>query len=259
MLYYYDDNADGVFDAILPYSKESHVEAVIGGYAQLFRRGGRADYDSTGKLLSATDAAGVVTTYSRDSQGRVTAVTRLGRSINVGYSGSSSQPQQISSGGTLLAVYTYTATGLLASVVYPSGSGYQYGYANGRIVTVTDASGRAIETHAYDIYGRAATSEIANGVEKLTFAYGTNQTTVTDSAGNVTTYDYVNVRGTRRVTKATGPCTSCGGAGGDIQEWTYDEFGNVTSYKNALSETWAYTYNSDNDLLTETDPQDHWA
>jgi hypothetical protein len=30
VLYYYDDNADGVFDAILPYSKESHVEAVIG-------------------------------------------------------------------------------------------------------------------------------------------------------------------------------------------------------------------------------------
>jgi hypothetical protein len=65
----------------------------------------------------------------------------LGRSINVGYSGSSSQPQQISSGGTLLAVYTYTAAGLLASVVYPGGSGYQYGYANGRIVTVTTHPG----------------------------------------------------------------------------------------------------------------------
>jgi len=252
--YYFDDNADGTFEAILPYSKESHVEAVTGGYTQFFRRGGSASYDSTGKILSATDAAGITTTYSRDGQGRIISVTNLGRSIAIGYSGSSTQPAQISSAGTVLAVYTYNVTGLLAGVSYPGGSGYHYQYANGRVVSITDNSGRVVESHEYDTQGRATTSEIGNGVEKLTFSYGSNQTTVTDALGNVTTYDYVNVRGSRRVTKATGPCTSCGGGAGAEQEWAYDEFGNVTSYTNALDETWTYTYGADNDLLTETDP-----
>ena len=215
--YYFDANADGVFEAILPYSKESQVQAVTGGYTQTFRRGGLASYDTTGKLLAVTYPAGVVTTYSRDTQGRLTSFTRLGRTISIGYSGSSSQPSQLSSGGTVLAVYTYNVTGLLDAVSCPGGGGYHYQYANGRVISVTDASGRMVEAHEYDTQGRALTSEIGNGVEKLSFSYGTNQTTVTDAAGNVTTYDYVNVRGTRRVTKATGPCTSCGGSGGDVQ------------------------------------------
>jgi YD repeat-containing protein len=55
------------------------------------------------------------------------------------------------------------------------------------------------------------------------------------------------------VTKVTGPCQSCGG-GGSSQEWTYDAAGNITAYTDGAGQVWTYTYNSTNDLLTETDP-----
>jgi len=252
--YYFDKNADGTYEAVMPYSNESYLQAVTGGFSEVFRKGGAAAYDSAGRIVSVTDAAGVTTTFSRDLQGRLTSISRLGRSVDLGYSGSATRPSQLSAGGTLLAVYTYGAAGTLDAVTYPDGSGYRYGYANGQAVYVTDPGGRMIEAHQYDVLGRATTSEVGNGVGKLSFVYGTSQTTVTDAAGNVTTYDWANVRGTRRVTKVTGPCSSCGGGGSEIQEWTYDEFGNTTSYKNGLGKIWTYTYNADGDLLTVTDP-----
>jgi YD repeat-containing protein len=56
----------------------------------------------------------------------------------------------------------------------------------------------------------------------------------------------------RRVTKITGPCSGCGGGGGQVQEWTYDSLGNELSYKDGAGNTTTFTYNSSSDLLTET-------
>jgi RHS repeat-associated protein len=77
---------------------------------------------------------------------------------------------------------------------------------------------------------------------------------VTDALGNVTEYDFQNVHGLLRVTKVTGPCSSCGGGGGNVQEWGYDSLGQIVSYTNGAGKTWTYTYSPDGDLLTETDP-----
>jgi RHS repeat-associated protein len=255
--YYFDDNADGVYQAVLPYSTESWLETIAGGYRRRFRAGGQEDYDSSGRIVSVTEASGVVTSYSRDGQGRLSSVSRFGRSIAIAYADASSRPWQLLDGsGGLLAIYEYGSGSLLESVTYPDGSGYRYTYdASNRVLSVTDLEGKWIESHTYDGSGRALTSEIGEGVERLSFTYGTNQTTVTDALGNATVYDFANIRGTRRVTKVTGPCPSCGGGGGgDVQQWAYDEFGNIVSYTNGLNKVWSYTYNSSGDLLTETDP-----
>jgi RHS repeat-associated protein len=255
--YYFDDNADGVYQAVLPYSAETWIETIAGGYRRRFRAGGQEDYDSTGKIVSVTEASAVVTSYSRDGQGRLSSIGRLGRSITIAYADASSRPWQLLDGsGALLAIYEYTASSLLDSVTYPDGSGYRYTYdASNRVLSVMDLEGKWIESHTYDGSGRALTSEIGEGVERLSFSYAANQTTVTDALGNATVYDFANIRGTRRVTKVTGPCPSCGGGGGgDVQQWAYDEFGNITSYTNGLDKVWSYTYNASGDLLTETDP-----
>jgi RHS repeat-associated protein len=253
--YYFDDNADGLFEAALPYSKESSIQASGGGYQLLFRAGGSEAYDSTGRLTTATDPAGVVTTYARDSLGRLASVSRLGRTVTVEYEGTATSPSRLLDGqGVVLASYSYSGDGRLGRVAYPDGGGYEYAYdPGGRVVRVVDLGGTLVEAHEYDASGRALTSEVGNGVEKQTVTYGAGQTTVTDALGNMATYEYANVHGLLRVTRVTGPCTSCGGSGAGPREWTYDEAGNITSYKDGAGKTTTYTYDpSTFDLLSET-------
>jgi RHS repeat-associated protein len=256
-VYYVDENADGVFEAQLPPSTTSRLQTEPGGgYRRVLRAGGYELYDASGLVLSVADAAGVATTYTRDGQGRITSVMRLGRGVSFSYSGDSPQPQQLlGPESAVLATYTYAASGALETVTYPDGGGYRYMYDTaGRVVVVTDLEHRPLEAHEYDAQGRALTSEIAGGREKLDFAYASSKTTVTDALGSATEYDFQNVHGMLRVTKVTGPCSSCGGGGGDVQEWGYDALGQITSFKNGAGKTWTYTYSPEGNLLTETDP-----
>jgi YD repeat-containing protein len=257
--YYQDGNADGTYEAILPPSNESWMVVVPGGgYRVVFRKGGSESYDANGRILVETDASGVETAYAYDERGRFASVSRLGRSISLAYSDNSSRPAQlVGPSGVVLATYTYDSNGALDTVRYPDGGGFRFGYQGGRVIWVTDLDGNPVERHEYDGSGRAATSEIADGRKKLTIAYGTNVTTVTDALGTVSTYEHQNVRGIRRVTKAIGPCASCGGAGGSgsgERRWIYDAGGNVTEYQNEIGDVWKYTYSSDNELLTDTNP-----
>jgi YD repeat-containing protein len=261
--YYLSKDADGTFEGELPLTKESWVESIeggTGGYRRMFRVGGFETYGADGKIRSVTDASGVETTFSYDGQGRCSSVSRLGRSLSLVYSDDSNRPSQaMGPAGAVLATYTYDGNGELQTVEYPDGGGYRFGYhAFGRIAWVTDLEGSPVESHSYDVSWRATTSEIADGRRKLTFSYGPNRTSVTDALGTVTEYQYQNVHGVLRVTKATGPCSSCGtgGAGSGERVWTYDDTGNVTRYQNEVGDVWTYTYNADNDLLTETDPLD---
>ncbi len=254
--YYFDDELDGTFVSELPYSTESTIETTASGYRRSFRAGGEEVYDASGNLVSVTDAAGMTTTYSRDGQGRLSTVTRLGRTMTVSYSGTASRPYQlIGPGATVLTTFGYDASNRLETVSYPDGTGYRYFYdAGSRIVRVEDAAGKPIEQHAYDGQGRAITSEIADGVGFLGFSYSATQTVVTDALGQSTTYTIANVRSIPRVTKVVGPCSSCGGSGGDTQEWTYDALGRTTSYKDGDGKVTTYTYDADGHLLTETNP-----
>jgi RHS repeat-associated protein len=253
--YYFDGDGDGFFEGILPRSSASWIVSVAGGYRRVFRAGGEEVYDAAGTLISVTSPGGLVTTYSRDAQGRLTSITRLGRPVSIVYSGNSTQPEEIlGPAGEVLASYAYDPQNRLAQVTYPDGSGYRYGYDSaGNVVSLGDLAGKLIEAHEF-IGHKAMTSEVGNGVGKLTFTYGANTTTVTDALGNTTVYEIALAGGIERVTKITGPCSSCGGGGGNVQEWTYDIVGNITSYKNGLGKTWVYTYNSTRNLLTETDP-----
>lgn len=84
--YYQDSNGDGTYEAVLPASKESWVESIeggAGGYRRVLRAGGSETYDPGGLVRSVTDAAGVETAFAYDPQGRVSSLSRLGRSIGL--------------------------------------------------------------------------------------------------------------------------------------------------------------------------------
>ena len=184
-------------------------------------------------------------------------MTRLGRTLTFTYTGTSTQPTDLRSGATVLATYAYAANlggSPLVQVTYPDGSGYILTPdSGGRILSVSDLAGRRLEAHIYDAQGRATTSEILDGRDLLTFTYGIQQTTVTDALGNQTVFDWTILNGVRYVTKITGPCAACG-TGGDSQEWTYDERGNILSYKDGLGKVSTFTYSANDEMLTSTDP-----
>jgi RHS repeat-associated protein len=255
--YYFDREGDGSFEAILPKTSESRLEAVEGGgYRRVLRGGGSESYDAGGRILQAVDEAGVATTWAYDERGRCTGVSRRGRSVGLLYVDDTSRPAQATGpGGLVLATYTYDPSGNLATVRYPDGGGYRYGYDGlGNMSWVSDLEGRILERHEYRA-GKATTSEVGDGREKLTFAYDSAKTTVTDATGVVTEYAWEEVAHVPRVTKATGPCASCGGSGGaGVRTWTYDASGNTVRYQNEIGDVWKYTYSPENDLLTETNP-----
>lgn len=257
-IYYYDENSDGTFEANLPLTAESWIETHGSDYKRVLRAGGFELYDSaSGRIKSTQDKAGVVTTYTRDASNRITGVTRLGRTLTFTYTGTSTQPTDLRSGATVLATYAYAANlggSPLVQVTYPDGSGYILTPdSGGRILSVSDLAGRRLEAHIYDAQGRATTSEILDGRDLLTFAYGVQQTTVTDALGNQTVFDWTILNGVRYVTKITGPCAACG-TGGDSQEWTYDERGNILSYEDGLGKVSTFTYSANDEMLTSTDP-----
>jgi len=253
--YYFDSDLDGIFDSVLPHSIESWIERTSSGYKRIFRAGGEESYDAAGRLVLIRERSGLTTTYARDIEGRLSSVSRLGRSLSVDYVAGTSRPWHVyGPNNILLATYTYDTQNRLDKVEYPGGSGYQYSYdPMGRILTVKDLEGKMIEAHTYYLDGRARTSAIGSDIKRFSLTYQNNQTVVTDSVGNVTTYDYTTIKGIRMVTKVTGPCSSCGGRGGDLQEWTYDDNGRIKSYKNGEGDLSTYTYDLvTGDLLTET-------
>ncbi len=261
--YFVDSNADGIYEGRYPPDPLTWIEAVpSGGFKRKHAAGGEDVFTSVGRLSSSTDTAGVETTYTRNGLGLVASIVRLGRSLAFTYSGA--QLTRVEDGaGTLLASYRYDLGARLEGVTYPDGTGYTFGYDDaGRLIFVGDLGGRMLERHDYDSLGRATTSEVDQGQQKYTFtygsaptAYGNASTTVTDALGNVTTYDFIPVAGRFLVARITGACSECGGGAGDVQEWTYDDNGNILTRKDAAGKTWSYTYDTVlHTRLSETDP-----
>ena len=259
--YFQDSDVNGSYLASAPFTKESWIEkqsATV--YVRHFRRGGSERYEvltaGTASLTALIDAAGNVTTLGYVA-GKLTTITDPGgRQLTLAYNGT--QLQQLTGPDGPIATFTYIALGgslgsALNTVTYADGDGdgqldgsFTFAYhpsPSGRLWTVTDGAGKVLETHVYDASGRVTQAKVSGDVDKYTLDYSqTYKTTVTDSLGNVTTYEWADIWGSRRVTKITGPCASCGGGGGDVQEWTYDDRGRVTSHKDGEGNVTTYEY-----------------
>lgn len=99
------------------------------------------------------------------------------------------------------SVVRFTATGLLQSMVDQSGVGLTMTHTDGKLSSVTDAAGRAVD-FSYEASGRLAQVELPDG-RNVQYAYtGALLTGVRDTRGGNTAYDY-NTGG--RLTKVTDP------------------------------------------------------
>jgi RHS repeat-associated protein len=211
-------------------------------------------FNSTGKLLSLADRNNNQTTLSYDASGHLASITNpFGRVLNV-TTNANGQVLFISDQLGTVATYAYGAGNTLSSVTYADNSGFQFAYdGSDRLTTVTDALGSTVESHTYDGQGRAITSERQGGVERYTLSYVSDtETDVTDALGHVTKYFFDKSKGRNFVTRVEGVCGCGGGAGSQVQTWTYDNQLNVTSKTDALNHTVSYTYDADGNTLTVT-------
>jgi YD repeat-containing protein len=170
-------------------------------------------------------------------------------------------------------VYTYgystDSNNNLTSVTYPDGKvkSYLYGesayvsaspaagvsYANS-LTGIIDENGTRYASYYYDSQGRAYAENLAGGVEATTLSYSTDSsgnptsTAVTDSRGNIRTYNFTTILG---VVKSTGQSQPGGaGCGPASSAMTYDANGNVASRTDFNGYKTTYVYDMTRDLET---------
>jgi YD repeat-containing protein len=220
-------------------------------------------YDATngGRIVSATDANGNTLTYSytgsqltqvTDADGEYAALSydtngNLAQVSTYYYANAAAKASNTLTQETSV-FYTYDSQNRLSTVttsLTPTDNSstvggeivttYGYDGTSNRITSIGQTGGAQV-TIGYTLVGSnyqvsSVAQTTSTGVTNTTsFSYGTGSTTVTDNAGNVTTLAY--------------------DASGNLTQMTLPP-----AQSGATAEVYAYTYNSDGDLLTATDPQ----
>jgi YD repeat-containing protein len=137
--------------------------------------------------------------------------------------------------GRLNLVVTFLAsdTDNNPGYIYTYNTNYTYQGTTDLVASVTQSDGTTVSyTYTQDAQGVYQVTGVTTGIgaataQSVTLSYGADSTTVIDSAGNATTYKY-NTAG--ELTEVIAPAV------------------------NGVSPTTTYTYDSDGNLLTSTDP-----
>jgi RHS repeat-associated protein len=144
--------------------------------------------------------------------------------------------------------YGYNAAGMLTTVTSPGTSPdirtYHYeNAADATLLTGVSINGVRYSTYTYYADKRVQESALAGGEQRDTFAYATNQTTVTSASGQPVTYTFAAVQGAKKLTGVSRSATSsCAAAAAqtvyDANGWvdyTLDWNGNKTDYSYDVS------------------------
>jgi len=224
-------------------------------------------------LVSQTDRNGNTVFLTRDSQGRVTALTEpAGRQLTFSYTGTTLRIDRITDPLGREVRYSYDAQGRLETVTDPAGGVTRYTYdSNHRLLTLTDPRGITFLINEYDSAGRVSRQTQADGgvfILDYTVTGGfITSTKVTDPRGNATTYrfnssgylisqtdalgqtiTFEREPGTNFLLSTTDPL-------GRVTRFTYDGSGNVTSITDPLNNIRTFTYDPTfNKVTSITDP-----
>ncbi|PWT74635.1 MAG: hypothetical protein C5B46_03705 [Proteobacteria bacterium] len=209
-------------------------------------------YDSTGRLMSITNRAGLQQTMSYDATGHLTTVQDpFGRTLAFSYDWLGRIATMTDPAGGVYT-YSYDDSSLfsLLSVTYPDGSvrGYvydepQYNLANlvYALTGVVDENGLRYATYSYDDQGRIAHTERAGGADGGTLSYAGPRTSITDGLGTTRQYDFQSLLGVKRNVAITQPCPGCAAAS-SVSSRTYDQNGNLASRGDFNGNLTCYTY-----------------
>ena len=222
-------NADGTLNFI----EDTDGNRITAGY-------------SGGQLISLTSSAGGSLFFAYNAAGLIQSVTGSnGETVSCGYDSTNHYLVSVDENGSETTQYEYitgptpTENALTAIVNTPTGS-----RSNSR---TTRPGG----------WTRCSSGD---GTGLLSFNYSGGEVTVTDAAGDVSSYDYddqgnlvkyVDPLGNAYFAtyNSAGSLTGVTGPTGLVQSFAYDDDGNLVSVTNPLGDTTSFTYDRQDDLL----------
>jgi RHS repeat-associated protein len=168
-------------------------------------------YTNGGYIESIGDKAGAKLTYTYTG-GNVTKITNsAGEYVDLTWTGGRVTAVRDPAGNSW--GYQYDANGMLWKVTSPGTDPdirqyhYESTYGNNLLTGIT-INGTRYSTYSYDSLKRVKESGLATGEEKDTFVYATNKTTVTDSKGQTTVYNFISGSNGLRISSISASATA---------------------------------------------------
>jgi YD repeat-containing protein len=233
-------------------------------------------YDSTGKIISATDTGGNQVTYSYTSGKLTQVMDASGEHTDLTWSGNNITQitTYLSGGATLTRVrYTYDASNRLSTVttdLSPTDNSisdgntvvttYTYDSTSTRVASISQTGGAYLAI-TYDGSNRVAsfTQTTSSGVSRVTsFSYDTVNrvttvtTNLTDSSGTTQLATLLKYDTNNDLTEIDLPAAQSG-ATAQVITYTYDSAGDVLTATDASGHAVTYTWDSVGNLLTQQD------
>ncbi|MFZ2974577.1 MAG: RHS repeat-associated core domain-containing protein [Ferribacterium limneticum] len=216
-------------------------------------------YDTSGRLLSITNAKGMSWTLVRNTAGRISEINNaLGTKISLIYdSNYRLSGLALPDGGQI--TYGYDTIGNLTTVTYPDAKIRTYLYNEpaqtggvslpNALTGIIDENSARYISYRYDSTGRAS-GEVLNGsVGSYELTFNVGNTVVNDPSGASRTYSYRAVLGVARSTGQSQPGGS--GCNAAASVLTYDGNGNVATRSDFNGNNTRYTYDLTRNLETQ--------
>lgn len=218
------------------------------------------------KLTSITARNGFTETLQYNSSGQLESVTdSFNRRLNFTYQ--KGLLQTVSTPDGLVLTYNYTSSGVtpgvldrLASVMYSTSpqTRQTYLYENVSLpfalTGITDENGNRYATWAYDVAGRATSSQHGKGIDLTTVAYddSTGNRTVTNALGVSEIYKFKTLQGVPKITEIDRKATSTTSSA--TRFFTYDTNGYTASQTDWNGNKTSYVNDVHGQPTTITEP-----
>ena len=212
------------------------------------------EFDASGRLTKATNAAGEARETGNDAIGLRSSVTQpLGGICSTTFDSATGNPlSATNAAGTTIQneyVERTVSPGFtfreLSAVRYPDDRSLTFTYdTHGYQVSYTDRGGNTW-TRTFNDWGQLLTvTNPLGGVETHTYNTDGTRATTTDAAGNTTSYEYDTLK---RLTRTIHPDET-------FRSFTYDNANRLTSVTDESGASTLFTHDQDGDVMSVEDP-----